>query len=534
MADDPGRAPQSFPFAPPPDAAPEAPRQVGPYRLVRLLASGGMGSVWLGRDDALHRDVAVKLMAPELAADPDAVARFQREARAAASIRHKNVAMIYMVGLADEGTPFLAMEHIPGGSLESLIRDRRAVPLSTIAGWMIECCAALRAAQREGVIHRDIKPGNIMLGSEGQAKVVDFGLAKFMNDQSFRTQAGTVMGTPRYMSPEQAQGREVDYRSDMYSLAAAFYHVLAGRAPFDGETQMQVMMKHITSPLPPIRSLNPEVPMEFDDAIRKAMAKDPNERYLDYEDFAADLHRIQLQCATRENGSIVGAPIAAAAASGGSGRFLSEEEVEPEQKTPPWAIAVMGGAGALVVAGLLFLVVSALFPGEKPAREPNPELQGLRALFEALSAASQASSGAGSAAHSEDWIRYEATQRILAEFGSGMLAYEVENGRLAPDLATLAASGAVVRIFDTDSRGRPLDAWLQRLEYLRDEQQILSPGLDGTPFTDDDLIVGNDGIVRVQDELPYIAVMFDPGAASAPQQRATQTMRETIRVERGY
>ncbi|MBX3729993.1 MAG: serine/threonine protein kinase, partial [Candidatus Sumerlaeia bacterium] len=184
--------------SPPPPEAPASPaarpipehlRQLGPYVIKDRLARGGMGMVFLGEDPALNRRVAIKVMAREVSADADALARFQREARATAAIEHPNVAMIYMVGAADDGSPFLAMEFVDGGTLEGRIRAREPLVISEAADQMIQVAEALGHAKKKGIIHRDIKPANVMMTAKGQVKVVDFGLAKIFHEDSFRTTA---------------------------------------------------------------------------------------------------------------------------------------------------------------------------------------------------------------------------------------------------------------------------------------------------------------------------------------------------------
>ena len=498
-------------------------RRLGPYRLVRCLASGGMGSVWQGIDDALDRTVAIKVMAQELIGDSDAISRFQREAKATARIQHPHVAMIYMVGTTEDGSPFIAMEHVGGGTLDQLIRSRTPVSFAVVAGWMIQCCEALRAAQRESIIHRDIKPANIMLTEDGLVKVVDFGLARFVNEHSQRTVAGMVMGTPRYMSPEQAQGREVDYRSDMYSLGATFYHLMAGRPPFDGDTPMQIMMKHVTSPLPPMKSINPAVPMEFDDLMRRLMSKDPLERFLDYSDLVSELNRLKLQCTAREQGSFVmgpstaagtvrfnasGMPMAPDATASGAGRLApAPDPAAEEERVPAWRYAVLGGAGVLVVIALGVAAASLLFGGdEAEAGADARPTGGLALLLDNIRRAQEAQNARMEL--SDDYLAFEATQEIVKELGRGLLQHQAAEGTYAPDLKALAAGPHVARIFDTDTLGRPLDAWGSRIEYIRDEQTVLSPGLDGRPYTDDDITCGINGVVVVRDQQAYMANMY--------------------------
>ncbi len=479
-------------------------RWIGPYAIYHEIARGGMGAVLYGEDPVLERRVAIKIMALGLADDEDAIRRFQREARATASIDHPNVARVYMVGLDEDGAPFLAMEYVDGAPLEQLIKDRVSVSWSGVCDLMIQASEGLRAAWKQGVVHRDIKPANLMITSDWKVKLVDFGLAKVFRDESFKTVAGMVMGTPRYMSPEQAQGREADVRSDVYSLGATFYHVACGRTPFDGDNPTQIMMKHVTSPLVPLRSLNPEVPMEFDEIVRRCMHKDANERYQDYADLVSDLERLKLQCTSREQGSIVNsihdmptvrrgpndAPIPPASGNTANRDHMPEQE-EESSDLPLWRMAILGGIVLLVViAG-----VAMLGSGENGTEAPEsvraePGKSGLTVLLERLIAEEQSDSADEV---DPDYISYLATTEILGELGEALFVYQVDNSERARDLVELVESGSTIREFDIAEDGSPLDGWRNYLYYSRADQTIRSPGLDGRPNTPDDLLVDSEG-----------------------------------------
>lgn len=506
-----------------PGEIPEALRQIGPYRVERVLARGGMGAVYLGHDDALGRTVAIKTMAPELIEDEDAVARFQREGRATASIVHPNVAMIYMVGMADDGSPFIAMEYVGGGNLQQLIRERKRLPFSEVAAMMLQTCEALNEARKKGIIHRDIKPGNIMLAPDGTVKLVDFGLAKFFREDSFRTVAGTILGTPRYMSPEQAQGREVDFRSDIYALGATFFHLLTGRPPFEGDSPSQIMMKHVTSPLVSMRSLNPEVPLEFDDIVRRCMSKDPNERYQDYLDLISELSRLRLQWHARERGSLDpsmhemptvrtgpdGIPLPPDATSSSPrsavGTLTMEEGPAEGEKVPAWRIAIIVGAAllAVVLIGSLFFIGGG--EGEDAAPPQGQRRSGLALLLEQIVAQQQdlASNDTSGKAIDPDYLRYLATIEILEDLHYALITYEFENGAPPPDLITLVASGSSVVRFDTNNAGHPLDGWSRSLDYSSRDGEIRSPGLDQRLDTDDDIVITSEGTITIRNRRSY-------------------------------
>ena len=258
------------------------------YVLQGLLGQGGMADVELGYDQKLDRQVAVKMLHARYASDPSFLQRFRREAQAAASLNHPNIVGVYDTGDSD-GRPFIVMEYVAGRSLRDVLEAEELLPqrAAEIAG---EAALALHYAHERGLVHRDIKPANIMISDEGRVKVTDFGIARAMNAQTV-TQTATVFGTAAYISPEQAQGEQVDRRSDIYSLGVVLYEMLAGRPPFEGDSAVALAYKHVsTEPISPAR-LNGEVSPQLDAVVRKAMAKNPADRYQTARAFQDDLQR---------------------------------------------------------------------------------------------------------------------------------------------------------------------------------------------------------------------------------------------------
>ncbi|GAB4310818.1 MAG: hypothetical protein Kow0059_00440 [Candidatus Sumerlaeia bacterium] len=310
--------------------------QISEYHILGLVAKGAMGEVYRALDPILNREVAIKVLSPRLMSDEDAVNRFQREAKATARIRHRNVAIIYGVGKTADGLPYMAMEFIDGQPLSEVIRHKTELRYSQIVDILIQCCEGLQAARREGIIHRDIKPGNIMMLADGEIKLVDFGLAKIFRDESFRTMDNMVLGTPAYMSPEQSLGQQsIDFRSDIYSLGASFYHLLTGELPFDADNPVQLMMKHVNSPLRSINVINPRVPHDLSEIIHKMMSKDREERYQDYEDLIHDLKKVKVTCLAKERNqglAPVPSPVSAAA---GAPADANGPEPTPVESSPP-------------------------------------------------------------------------------------------------------------------------------------------------------------------------------------------------------
>jgi eukaryotic-like serine/threonine-protein kinase len=271
----------------PGDAIPE---RFGAYRVLELLGTGGMGRVYRAVDEALQREVALKTLLPALAADAEFVARFSREARAVASLNHPNITQVYATG--QEGSiPYFAMELIRGRSLEAVARQGGSLDPMVAAGYVMQAAAGLRHAAQKGLIHRDIKPSNLMLTEDGAIKVTDFGLAKAARGDSQLTATGEVLGSPGYISPEQAQGQTLDPRSDIYSLGATFYHLITGRLPFQAPTAVAMILKHMNEPLRSPRALNAAIPFPIAAIIQRMMAKNPAERFQDYDSLLRELER---------------------------------------------------------------------------------------------------------------------------------------------------------------------------------------------------------------------------------------------------
>ena len=261
----------------------------GRYQVVRKLGAGGMANVYLAEDQELGRRVAIKILNERHANDEQFVERFRREAKNAAALSHPNIVSIYDRGEA-EGPYYIAMEYLDGRSLKELILSRGPAPLNVAIEYVRQILSALRFAHRHGIVHRDIKPHNVLVDAEGRVKVTDFGIARAGASQM--TEAGSIVGTAQYLSPEQARGTNVDQRSDLYSLGIVLYELLTGTLPFNGDTPVEIAMKHLsqTPELPSV--LRPELPRELDLVVTRALAKDPDERYQSADEMDADLERL--------------------------------------------------------------------------------------------------------------------------------------------------------------------------------------------------------------------------------------------------
>lgn len=225
------------------------PKTIGKYRVVRLLGRGGMGMVYEGRDEALERSVAIKLITPELCLYPEVYDRFRTEARAAARLNHPNIVNVYEFG-DDVAEPYLVMEFVEGQDLSSLIKQKGPLQAAEVVGIVRQCALALSKATIANLVHRDIKPSNLLLTKDGVVKVMDFGLSKLLDSGTSLTNSGAMMGTPDYMSPEQAKGEKLDFRTDIYSLGCTMYALLAGKKPFHSESLPGMIHQHINSALP--------------------------------------------------------------------------------------------------------------------------------------------------------------------------------------------------------------------------------------------------------------------------------------------
>jgi serine/threonine-protein kinase len=269
-------------------------RQLGDYRLLRRIGRGAMAEVYLAEQLSLGRQVAFKVLKRQLAADATYIKRFQNEARAAAALVHANIVQIYEVGHIHVGPQgdvhFIAQEYVAGQNLRQLLSRQGPLDARLTSVIMRQVAAALHRAAQRGIVHRDIKPENIMLSAAGEVKVADFGLSRIAGDGELNlTQVGITMGTPLYMSPEQAEGKALDPRSDLYSLGVTCYHMLSGRPPFDGETALAVAVQHVRTPPQRLETLRPDLPGGLCRIVHKLLEKQPDERYADAAQLLQDL-----------------------------------------------------------------------------------------------------------------------------------------------------------------------------------------------------------------------------------------------------
>jgi serine/threonine-protein kinase len=261
----------------------------GRYRLERKLGGGGMADVWLAEDQELGRKVAIKMLHDRYANDTQFVERFRREATHAAGLSHPNVVSIFDRGEAG-GSYFIVMEYVEGRTLKELIVTRGPCPVPVAISYVRQVLAALRYAHRNGIVHRDIKPHNVLVDHEGRVKVADFGIARAGSSQM--TEAGSIIGTAQYLSPEQARGAPVDESSDLYSTGILLFELLTGKVPFTGETPVEIAMKHLSQVPPAPSSIRSEVPHDLDLVVLRALAKEPADRYRSAKEMDRDLELV--------------------------------------------------------------------------------------------------------------------------------------------------------------------------------------------------------------------------------------------------
>jgi len=357
----------------------------GRYRIVRKLGTGGMANVYLAEDQELGRSVAIKILDDRHAADEQFVERFRREAKNAASLSHPNIVSVYDRGEA-EGTYYIAMEYVDGRTLKELLVRFGTPPIKIAIGYTRQVLSALSFAHKYGLVHRDIKPHNVLVDSGGHVKVTDFGIAR--SEASQMTEAGSIIGTAQYLSPEQARGAPVDQRSDIYSAGVLLYELLTGSVPFTGDTPVEIAMKHLSAVPEPPSKKRPDVPRGLDLAVVRALAKDPAERYQSAEEMDAELARIEQ--GFRVSDATADAATAVLAGSGidttavrkapvvttGAYRPPPGRYPPPVRRRPrwPWLVGVVALAG---IAALVWFLVRPAVEHDGPTFVHVPLVEGI-------------------------------------------------------------------------------------------------------------------------------------------------------------
>ncbi|MCW3056422.1 MAG: pknB [Solirubrobacterales bacterium] len=429
----------------------------GRYRVISRLGSGGMAEVYLAQDQLLGRQVAVKVLHHHFAEDQEFVERFRREASSAAALSHPNIVGIFDRGEWN-GTYYIAMEYVAGRSLKSIVREGGALEPAAAIDIVIQILRAAQFAHKRGVIHRDLKPHNVILDEEGRARVTDFGIARA--GASDMTLTGSIMGTAQYLSPEQAQGYSVSAASDLYSIGVILYELLSGAVPFEGETAVAIAFMQVSAEPRPPSELNPALPASLDAIVLRALAKDPAQRYADAGELIAALERERqalpaLSAATVANprgDGLAGHPPPGGHAGAGSlllapgGRFGDGYREPPErERRRRW---LLWGLAALVVAGVAIVAVLLLAPSSGKVHVPQVVGQTEQAAVAALKRAA------------------------LTPAPSLAPSANVEAGRVireAPSAGTLVRKGSRVSIVVS---GGPTSAALPNIEGLTPAQAL--------------------------------------------------------------
>lgn len=332
----------------------------GRYRIQRRLGKGGMARVYLAEDESLDRQVAIKILEDRHSDDPHFVERFQREARAAARLNHPNLVQIYDRAQVD-GTSYIVMEYVEGETLKDLIRREAPLDPRRAIGIAMQVLAALRVAHQAGVIHRDIKPQNILVQPDGRVKVADFGIARAGG--SDMTEAGSIVGTAQYLAPEQAQGLDLGPPADLYAVGVVLYEMLTGRVPFEGDSAVTIAMKHVQEPPEQLTQRNPLVPPSLEAVVMRALAKNPAQRYATAEEMGVDLDRVRQGLPVSDETMVIGAQTATTRLQAAE-TMVAPTAMAPRMGPPPdssdgkrtlWT--VLGIVGVVILALIVGLVV---------------------------------------------------------------------------------------------------------------------------------------------------------------------------------
>jgi serine/threonine protein kinase len=318
-------------------------RTLGNYQIMEELGRGGMAVVYRAYQPSLSRYVAIKVLPPQLAFDQQFVQRFLREARAAASLRHPNIVVVHDVGDQD-GLYYIVMEYLEGRTLKEVLEQEGSLPLERVMHVLEQIAGALDYAHKRGFVHRDVKPANIFVGEGDRVTLTDFGIAKAVSEAEHLTRTGTLVGTPEYMSPEQAEGGVVDHRTDLYALGIVLYQMLTGRVPFKGNTPHSTLYAVVHQPPPPPRQINPALPPSVEVVVLKAVAKRPEQRFPHGAEMAAALHDAV------------------------AGRARSRYEPPPRQRRSPliWIMAALAAVLVLTAGAFALLLV-----GGGPTPDPT-------------------------------------------------------------------------------------------------------------------------------------------------------------------
>lgn len=459
-------------------------RELNDFRLLRRIGQGAMATVYLAEQGSLARRVAVKVLNADLARDEEQVERFKHEARSAASMTHAGVVQVYEVGSSGEHHYF-AQEYVPGGSLGDLLRREGRLSPGAVLKAMWQVAEGLAAADQRGLVHRDIKPDNLMIDRSGAVKVADFGLARLAEAGKRMTRAGVALGTPLYMSPEQVEGRELDIRSDLYSLGVTAFHLLSGAPPFDAETPLAVAMQHVNNAPPSLAEASPSTPAALAEIVDYLLAKEPGDRYASPSELIEAL-RMMTDSAAAEgwaepSASVGGASSLARAAASRQGLAAQRERLGEAMRNERRATGrrrwwLVGAAALGLIAGVA-LRPTPLLPATAGAEVPRADTA-KRQLLVAKQIDSPEAWRAVARHHpdADRFLQLLAT-RGLADCFLGREQYRLAErelsrlgveGATAPEFAAFSQAGLAIVYAETGREDEARIA-LQRLDAVADE-----------------------------------------------------------------
>ncbi|MBX7246909.1 MAG: serine/threonine protein kinase [Candidatus Sumerlaeaceae bacterium] len=476
-------------------------QRIGTYSVIKSLGRGGMGEVVKALDELNQRYVAIKKIDPDAGQDPELIRRFEREATSVHALDHVNIAKIYGMEYDENNSPFIVMEFIDGEPLDVYCKRNPNAPFSTLVDFVVQVARGLEMAFRHSIIHRDIKPTNLLVTPDGVVKIIDFGLAKSLWDRSMLTGTNMVVGTPRYLSPEQGMGRAVDHRSDIYSLGATFYELVTRQCPFDGETAMAIMLKHVNTPLMPPYMINPKVPADINEIICKMMAKDPSQRYQDYDRLISELesakiHRLGKERRIGDAGSptLLSEDNGALSESGHGGgtprSYLTEGLVSVELKDLPdpepesrFKTIMLSLFGVLIIGAAIVAYVKA--GGEEKEGEPSAITKWVAGL---INKGGEIREKTPDEIVAEDNEKAQVTMNRIDGTVLKIINYRREPGKTGiPRMKELVSEGVVA---EEDAK----DAWGNAFVITSSSGgTIKSFGRDGQEDTDDDFVYSLNG-----------------------------------------
>ncbi|MBJ7353893.1 MAG: serine/threonine protein kinase [Thermoleophilaceae bacterium] len=434
------------------------------YKIEEVVGAGGMATVYKAFDQTLERAVAVKVMRREVVKEADQLERFRREARAAAKLSHAHIVTVIDAG-EENGRPYIVFEYVPGETLKQRIKSEGPLPITESVAYAIEIGSALVAAHAAGLVHRDVKPQNVLLDTQGHAKVADFGIARELEASDGLTKTGRVLGTTDYVSPEQAMGEDVTGQSDVYSLGIVLYEMLTGDVPFKGENHVAVAMKHVKDQLPDIQVKRPEVSNALAAVIEKMTEKEPVDRYLTAASAVSDLEDVLAMESARAGGLTGEATIVFDSLPKRSRNLAPSGVSHPTRTKVAWLVA------ALAAVGIALLLISQLESGSGGDAPSTKAKTGAVIPFKSTGSFDPFSTGGGNEEHDEethnaidnnvntDWTTESYQGGVLNKPGVGMWGRTYKAATAATATVRTPARSLTLEIYGAKTLPTNLAGW---------------------------------------------------------------------------